>query len=140
MRSYEALIAYHPDTSEGAVKDQLERVKQIVAGQGGEVTQVVDWGIRDLAYRIRKQRRAYYAVVEFKGTGTVVSELERNLRISEQVLRYMTTRVDPNRPPLENPRVRRDVAGEGGEFDVVDETGGEMQDDEGPDSESSELS
>ena len=119
MRSYEALIAYHPDIGEAAIKDQLERVKQIIEGHGGEVTQVVEWGLRDLSYRIKKQRRAFYTLVVFNGDGATVAELERNLRIFEQVLRYMTTQIDPNRPPLELNRPRRDAAdeGEGGESD-----------------------
>lgn len=114
MRSYEALIAYHPEVGEAAIKDQIERVKQIIEGQGGEVTQVVEWGMRDLSYRIKKQRRAFYVVLVFKGTGATVTELERNLRIFEQVLRYMTTQIDPNRPPIELHRPRRDGVSEDG--------------------------
>jgi small subunit ribosomal protein S6 len=116
MRSYEALIAYHPEVGEAAIKDQIERVKQIIEGQGGEVTQVVEWGLRDLSYRIKKQRRAFYIVLVFKGDGATVAELERNLRIFEQVLRYMTTQIDPNRPPIELNRPRRDE-GEDGDDD-----------------------
>lgn len=108
MRAYEALIAYHPDIGEAAIKDQIERVKQIIEGQGGEVTQAVEWGLRDLSYKIKKQRRAFYVILVFKGDGATVAELERNLRIFEQVLRYMTTQIDPNRPPLEMNRPRRD--------------------------------
>ena len=116
MRSYEALIAYHPEVGEAAIKDQIERVKQIIEGQGGEVTQVVEWGLRDLSYRIKKQRRAFYIVLVFNGDGATVAELERNLRIFEQVLRYMTTQIDPNRPPIELNRPRRDE-GEDGDDD-----------------------
>ena len=116
MRSYEALIAYHPAVDEAAIKDQIERVKQIIEGQGGEVTQVVEWGLRDLSYRIKKQRRAFYIVLVFNGDGATVAELERNLRIFEQVLRYMTTQIDPNRPPIELNRPRRDE-GEDGDDD-----------------------
>jgi len=108
MRSYEALIAYHPDIGEAGIKDQLERVKQIIASNGGEVTQAVEWGLRDLSYRIKKQRRAFYTILVFNGDGATVAELERNLRITEIVLRYMTTQIDPNRPPLELHRPRRD--------------------------------
>jgi small subunit ribosomal protein S6 len=124
MRAYEALIAYHPEIGEAAIKEQLERVKQIIEGHGGEVTQVVEWGLRDLSYRIKKQRRAFYTIVVFKGDGATVAELERNLRIFEQVLRYMTTQIDPDRPPLELNRPRRDAADESGEGGEGDEEGG----------------
>ncbi|MEW6272476.1 MAG: 30S ribosomal protein S6 [Thermodesulfobacteriota bacterium] len=120
MRSYEALIAYHPDLGESAIKDQIERVKQIIGGSGGEVTQAVEWGLRDLSYRIKKQRRAFYVIVTFNGTGATVAELERNLRIFENVLRYMTTQVDPNRPPLELHRPRREGAGEGERDEAIE--------------------
>ncbi len=123
MRSYEALIAYHPEIGETAIKEQIERVKQIIEGQGGEITQVVEWGLRDLSYRIKKQRRAFYVVLVFKGTGATVAELERNLRIFEQVLRYMTTQIDPNRPPIELHRPRRDGVSEDGEGGDGDDEG-----------------
>ncbi|HEY8516357.1 MAG TPA: 30S ribosomal protein S6 [Candidatus Binatia bacterium] len=132
MRSYESLIAYHPDLGEAAIKEQIERVKQIITGNGGEVTQAVEWGLRDLAYRIQKQRRAFYVIVTFKGTGATVSELERNLRISENVLRYMTTQVDPNRPPLELHKPRREATeGEREEGAEAGESGGAEQAAEG---------
>lgn len=141
MRSYEALIAYHPDVGEAGIKDQLERVKQIVTSNDGEVTQVVEWGLRDLAYRIEKQRRAFYVIVVFRGSGATVAELERNLRISELVLRYMTTQIDPDRPPIELHRPRRDDAeregGEGEERPV--EASDEAPAEETGEAESSEL-
>ncbi len=141
MRSYEALIAYHPDVGEAGIKDQLERVKQIITSNGGEVTQVVEWGLRDLAYRIQKQRRAFYVIVVFRGSGETVAELERNLRISELVLRYMTTQIDPNRPPIELHRSRRDEAErEGGEAEEPQvEASDESPAEEAGDAESPEL-
>ncbi|HZR80601.1 MAG TPA: 30S ribosomal protein S6 [Candidatus Binatia bacterium] len=115
MRSYEVMIAYHPDTGDAGVKELLDRAKQVIGASGGELTQAVDWGVRDLAYHIAKQRRGIYYVIEFKGTGATVAELERNLRISDRVLRYITVQVDPDRPPLEPPRARRDAAAAEGE-------------------------
>jgi small subunit ribosomal protein S6 len=128
MRLYEAMVVAHPDAGEAGVKELLERAKQIIAGNGGEVTQVVEWGLKDLAYDIEKQRRGYYSIVEFKGSGATVAELERNLRISDRVLRYVTVQVDPNRPPLEPPKPRREpTAGEPdlelGEDEAVEDLG-----------------
>jgi small subunit ribosomal protein S6 len=118
MRVYESTIAFHPEVGESASKDLLERAKQAIVGKGGEVRQVFDWGLRDLAYPIRKQRRAAFHIIEFNGNGQAVAELERNLRIFDSVLRYITVQVDPNRPPLEDQRARREEApGEGGRDD-----------------------
>ena len=108
MRVYESTIAFHPDTGEAAAKDLLERAKQALVAEGGEVRQVFDWGLRDLAYPIRKQRRAAFHIIEFNGNGRAVAELERNLRIFDPVLRYITIQVDPNRPPLDVQRARRE--------------------------------
>jgi small subunit ribosomal protein S6 len=123
MRSYESTIAFHPDAGEGAQKDLLERAKQAIAAEGGEVAQVVEWGLRDLAYPIKKQRRAAFHIIEFKGNGRAVAELERNLRIFDSVLRYITVQVDPDRPPLDMNRGRRE-GGEGeGDMGEGDERG-----------------
>lgn len=141
MRAYEAMIAYHPDTGESGVADLLERARQIIAGAGGEVTNTVDWGQRDLAYRIQKQRRGLYHVIEFRGSGATVAELERNLRISDRVLRYLTVQVDPNRPPLEAPRARREGMGPGeGEAGLEARGGSDAGGEEGRDLESPEAS
>jgi small subunit ribosomal protein S6 len=110
MRVYESTIAFHPEAGEVAAKDLLERARQALVAEGAEVRQIFDWGIRDLAYPIRKQRRAAFHIIEFNGNGRAVAELERNLRIFDPVLRYITVQVDPNRPPLEVQSARRDGA------------------------------
>src|SRR5215471_5247240 len=125
MQSYEVMIAYHPDAGEAGIKELVDRARQVIAANGGEVTQVVEWGLRDLAYRIQKQRRGMFYVIEFKGSGATVSELERNLRISDRVLRYITVKVDPNRPPLEPPRARREASADAAEGGAGDGEAGE---------------
>jgi small subunit ribosomal protein S6 len=109
MRAYECTIAYHPDLGADGVKEQIERTKQVITGSGGSEIQVHEWGMRELAYPIQKQKRAQFFVVEFHGGGEAVAELERNLRIADPCLRYLTISVDPNRPPLELSGVRRET-------------------------------
>jgi small subunit ribosomal protein S6 len=125
MQSYEVMIAYHPDAGEAGIKELVDRARQVIAANGGEVSQVVEWGLRDLAYRIQKQRRGTFYVIEFKGGGATVSELERNLRISDRVLRYITVKVDPDRPPLEPPRARREASADAAESGTADAEVGE---------------
>lgn len=117
MRTYEITIALHPDLGEAGVKEQVEKVQEILTANGGSVKQVAEWGLRDLAYPIKKERRAVFQVVVFEGDGSTVAELERQLRISDHVLRYITIRVDPDRPPLDIGRPRRtdEESGEGDE-------------------------
>ena len=109
MRAYECTIAYHPELGADGVKEQIERTRQSITSKGGEDIQVHEWGMRDLAYPIQKLKRAQFYVIEYKGGGEAVAEVERNLRIADTVLRYLTIAVDPNRPPLELAGVRREV-------------------------------
>ncbi|MBM4265754.1 MAG: 30S ribosomal protein S6 [Deltaproteobacteria bacterium] len=127
MRCYESTLALHPDLGEAGVQEQMERVRQIIAAHGGSIREVAEWGQRDLAYPIRKQRRAMFQVVVYDGTGATVSELERNLRISDHVLRYITVRVDPDRPPLDIGRQRRASSSED-EDGGSEEGGGDLED------------
>jgi small subunit ribosomal protein S6 len=107
------MIAYHPETGEVGVQEQLERARQFIIAEGGEVSETHEWGTRDLAYPIQKQKRGIFYVIEFQGDGAAVSELERNLRIADSVMRYITVKVDPDRAPLElGGKPRRDAAEE----------------------------
>jgi small subunit ribosomal protein S6 len=83
----------HPDRG-GVVKDHVEKFKKVVEDQGGTVEHLEEWGLRDLAYRIRKQMKGYYTLVQYRSTARAVEELERTLRLTDGVLRYLTVRVD----------------------------------------------
>ena len=112
MSAYEITIALHPDLGDAGVKEQVEKIQEIITANEGSVKQVAEWGLRDLAYPIKKERRAVFQVIVFDGTGVTVAELERQLRISEHCLRYITVRIDPNRPPLDIGRAPRTEEGE----------------------------
>lgn len=107
MRTYEITIALHPELGDAGVKEQVEKIQEIITTEGGSVKQVAEWGLRDLAYPIKKERRAVFHVVVFEGEGATVAELERQLRISDHCLRYITVKVDPDRPPLDIGRAAR---------------------------------
>jgi small subunit ribosomal protein S6 len=76
------------------MKELIERFKKVVEGQNGAVTQVEEWGLRDLAYRIDKQGKGYYALLRYNADGRGVDELERNLKLTDGILRYMTVRAE----------------------------------------------
>ncbi|MBM4257325.1 MAG: 30S ribosomal protein S6 [Deltaproteobacteria bacterium] len=90
MPSYETLCIFHPELPETQVKELGGWMQKIVEGAKGTVLQIDEWGMRDLAHLIRKQRRGYYVRLEYDAPGAVVKELERNLRINENVLRFLT--------------------------------------------------
>jgi len=80
------------------MKEFIERFKKVLEGQGGTVTHVDEWGSRDLAYRIQKQSRGYYTLMRYNASGRAVEELERNLKLTDGILRYLTVRADEDTP------------------------------------------
>jgi small subunit ribosomal protein S6 len=91
MPSYETLCIFHPELPEARVKELTAWVQKIVEGANGTVVRADEWGMRDLAHLIKKQRRGYYLRLEYDAPGATVKELERNLRINENVLRFLST-------------------------------------------------
>lgn len=90
---YETLFVVHPERGT-RLKEFIERFKKVVEGQEGVVSQVDEWGLRDLAYRIDKQSRGFYTLFRYSSSAKAVEELERNLRLTDGVLRYLTVRAD----------------------------------------------
>jgi small subunit ribosomal protein S6 len=94
MRQYETLCVLHPELAQTRIEELVAWMQGIVEGMKGQVKQVDKWGMRDLSYRIRKQRRGYYARLEYEAEPQALSELERNLRLSEDVLRFVSVRIE----------------------------------------------
>ncbi|MBI4518203.1 MAG: 30S ribosomal protein S6 [Deltaproteobacteria bacterium] len=92
MQQYETLFVLHPEVPEAQVRETIERAKRLLEGMGGSVGQVHEWGLRDLAYPIQKQRRGYYVVIEYGAGGEAVRELERTLKIADEVMRFVSVR------------------------------------------------
>jgi len=98
-RRYESLVLIHPDQGEAGMKETAARIRTLVEGQGGTVTQIQEWGQRDLSYLIGKQRRAYYVLLEYRVAPAGLQEVERNLKLMDAVLRFVSVRQDENAPP-----------------------------------------
>lgn len=94
MRAYEVAVVVRADLSDQDRSVQIETFKGWISAQGGNVTQVDHWGRRRLAYPVSKQRDGYYLLMKADMPATALSELERSLRISENVLRFLITRED----------------------------------------------
>ncbi|HEY7316152.1 MAG TPA: 30S ribosomal protein S6 [Candidatus Binatia bacterium] len=93
MALYETLFVVHPERGT-RMKEFIERFKKVVEGQEGAVAHVDEWGLRDLAYRIDKQTKGFYTLLRYSSSARAVEELERNLRLTDGVLRYLTVRAD----------------------------------------------
>jgi len=95
MRSYELMYILRPDLSPEAIEAANERVKTIIAKNGGEFSHQADgWGKRRLAYEIDDLTEGYYVVCYFRGNAETVKELDRVMKISEDFVRHMILRVD----------------------------------------------
>lgn len=94
-RDYELGFILNPEVSEEEIRSLLERIEQIVANYGGQIFKVNQWGRRRLAYPIERHRDGYYIFIDMVLTPETVTEIERTLRVSEIVFRYMMKRRDP---------------------------------------------
>jgi len=92
MPSYETLCILHPELPETRVKELTAWMQKILEGAQGTVVRVDEWGMRDLGFRLKKQRRGYYVRIEHDASPVALRELERNLRLSEDVLRFLSVR------------------------------------------------
>lgn len=90
MRKYEVMYIIRPDVDEEAMKSAVEKFQTIITN-GGEVTKSDVMGKRRLAYEINKFRDGYYVLVNFNAEPAVVAELERVMKISDEVIRYLIT-------------------------------------------------
>src|SRR5712692_6681115 len=119
-RRYETLVLLHPDLGEPGARELTERVKKLIEDQGGIVSQVQEWGQRDLCYLIAKQRRAFYVLFEYRSTSKALLEIERNLKLMDRVLRFVSVRQAENAPPTPPRTAARRPEREEGEFDAAE--------------------
>ena len=89
-RDYETVYILRPTVDSDEAKKVADRVQDVMTKSGAKLTKVETWGVRRLAYAIAKHRRGIFVYIRFSGYGNVVAELERNLRLMEQVMRYQT--------------------------------------------------
>ena len=93
MTNYEVLFILDPALEDEKKEATIEAVKEIIASEG-EVGNVDVWGMRKLAYPIKKKSEGYYVVIEFKGNPTLPKELDRRLKISDNVMRHLIDNKD----------------------------------------------
>jgi small subunit ribosomal protein S6 len=90
MRKYEIVFILDPDVKDQARTVLFDRVKNIITKENGILLDFDEWGNKKLAYEIKKKLRGFYVCITYGGTGSLVKELERNLRLSDDVLKFMT--------------------------------------------------
>lgn len=94
MPLYEHVFLARQDVSAQQVETLVEQYKGLIEGAGGSVGKIENWGLRTLAYRIKKNRKAHYTLMNITAPHAAVAEMERQMGLSEDVLRFMTFKVD----------------------------------------------
>jgi small subunit ribosomal protein S6 len=108
MRIYEELFIVKPDAPEEEVDQFVENLRVQLTTAGATVDKIEKWGKRKLAYRVGKFREGFYVVFQITGEATCVKELERRLRVSDVVLKFLTVRIDETLKRLEKRKKDRD--------------------------------
>ncbi len=93
MRKFENLLLLSPELSSDARGTLLEMLKGVIEREGGKMLAEDHWGMRDLAYPVKKQMRGYYVRLEFAAPGSLVAELERNILISDGIFKFITVKL-----------------------------------------------
>jgi small subunit ribosomal protein S6 len=108
MRIYEELFIIKPDVPEEEADQFVENLQTHLTSAGATVDKVEKWGKRRLAYRVEKYREGAYVLIQFTGGPEVVKELERRLRVTDSVLKFITVRIDETLKRLEKRKTVRD--------------------------------
>ena len=147
MPLYEHVFLARQDASAQQVEDFTTQITGVIEGLGGKVTKSENWGVRSLTYRMNKNRKAHFMLLNIDGPSAVVTEIERQERISEDIIRYITVRVEeheegPSAMMRKSDRDRdergggfrgdRDGGFGGGGFRGGDREGGGFRGDRGP--------
>jgi small subunit ribosomal protein S6 len=94
VNKYETIYVIRPTVEEEGIKALVERFKNLIVEQGGQVEDVDEWGKRRLAYPIEKHKEGYYVLMHFTAEPHVPQELERNYKIADDIIRFLTIRMD----------------------------------------------
>ena len=107
MRRYELMLVLRPDVADDRAQAVIDRTTRGIVASGGQIVKVAPWGRRRLAYQIDRYREGSYHIILFEAPAEAISEMERTLLITEEVLRHLVTRVERPAKPS-----RRDESGE----------------------------
>jgi small subunit ribosomal protein S6 len=100
-------MVLHPELPEAQVRETIDRARRLIDDAGGQTQAMQEWGMRELAYPIRKLTRGYYVLAEYTATAEIVRELERTLRIADEILRFISVAVVTTKPKERPARARR---------------------------------
>jgi len=108
MRTYEELFIVRPDATEEEVDPLIEQLKHVITNANGTIEKVEKWGMRRMAYRVAKHNEGQYILILFHAKADTVKELERRLRVSDMVIKFLTVRTDEKLKRIEKRKKARE--------------------------------
>lgn len=108
MRVYEELFIVKPDAPEEEVDGFVEQIKQVISSGKGTIEKADKWGVRKLAYRVQKYNEGIYVLLQFSSSPELVREIERRMRVSDLVIKFITVRIDEKMKKIEKRKKARD--------------------------------
>lgn len=94
MTNYESVLIARQDLGTAQVNNIVEELSNVIQKEGGNVVRVDNWGLKNLAYRIKKNRKGHYVLMNISAPASAIAEFERIMRFNEDIIRYMTVKVD----------------------------------------------
>lgn len=112
MNHYETVFIATPVLSDTQVKETVEKFRSFITGNGGEMENEENWGLKKLAYPIQKKENGYYFLFQFAAAGDIVDRLETQFRRDERIIRFLTVRLDKDGLEYANKRRMKKTEGE----------------------------
>ena len=109
MQKYETIYIMDPDLEETQAQATIEKIKGIITQNSGEIIKVEDWGKRKLAYDVKKKPRGHYILTTFSGSPALLSELHRNFRVMDAVIKFQSVRLDERLQSEDKPSVPEEL-------------------------------
>ena len=94
MANYEGILIARQDLGTSQVNNLVSELSDVIKSEGGDIVKVDNWGLKNLAYRIKKNRKGHYVLLNIVAPAKAISEYERRIRLNEDIIRYMTVKVD----------------------------------------------
>jgi small subunit ribosomal protein S6 len=108
MRVYEELFILKPDTPEEEADGFVEQIQHVITSGKGTVDKTDKWGVRKLAYKVQKYNEGLYVLIQFTSSPDLVKEVERRMRVADQVIKFITVRIDEKLKKIEKRKKSRD--------------------------------
>lgn len=119
MASYESIYIIHPDTTEDKLAALHEKLKGVLAKNGAEIKNIEDWGKRKLAYKINKQHKGFYTLINFEGPPASIAEFERIMKVTDEIIKYMTVKLAKDEVARLGKRIAARSKAEAGKDDII---------------------